>query len=172
MQDSGLTLRKGKDLQLVQMSSALSQFGGWTGRLYCNKVTVQEKAATSWIARSPSGCLLSTDYDWVHHKCCFPFPIGCIGRDFLLVCLLEIEDSSYLLFKPEYCRTFRSFCMYWHQLIYGFRGFVGLCLQQFTFGLSKEFARLNYFGLVLVNMERLGGKKKNNQHIYLAKMIR
>lgn len=47
--------------------------------------------------------------------------------------------------------------MYWHQLIYGFRGFVGLRLQQFTFGLSKEFARLNYFGLVLVNMERLRG---------------
>lgn len=62
--------------------------------------------------------------------------------------------------------------MYWHQLIYGFRGFVGLRLQQFTFGLSKEFARLNYFGLVLVNMERLGEKKNNNQHIYLAKMIR
>lgn len=47
MQDSALALRKAKDLQLVQMSSALSPFGGWTGRLYCNKVTVQEKAATS-----------------------------------------------------------------------------------------------------------------------------
>lgn len=30
MQDSGLALRKAKDLQLVQMSSALSRFGEWS----------------------------------------------------------------------------------------------------------------------------------------------